>query len=232
MLKGRKTNNFSMRVYLETIQSIVGTHGLKSVLNYANLERYSENFPPFNYRTEIPLEDLQNLCRSLLELFGQRGIRSLQMLVGQEIIFKSLESYPLIIKLILSVRLLVPERKRLWIGLKVLIRAVKKMYPSSDDSQGPRLELKEEGENFVIIYRDNWESEDVFSQSPVCHSTVGSLKAFVEWTTRHSYDVRETECRAMGHPADVFIISKSHQKGERRSEKRSFDSPFPQKKHV
>ena len=230
MLKERKTDNFSMRIYLETIQSIVGTHGLKSVLNYAHLEKYINNFPPLDNSLEIPLEDIQNLYRSLLELFGQKGIRSLQMQVGEQIIQKSLEKHPWFEKMLLPIRFLAPERKRLKIGLMILIRAVNRRYPPSDDSQEPRLELKEE-DCFVIIFRDNWESEDVFSQSPVCHATVGSIKMFAEWTTGHSYDVREVECRAMGHPADVFEISKSYKKNKRKAEKRSLDSPFPQKKY-
>lgn len=232
MLKGRKTDNFSMRVYLETIQSIVGTHGLKSILNYAHLETYIDNFPPSNDRLEIPLEDLQHLCRSLLELFGQRGIRSLQMQVGQQIILKSLEKQPLIMKLILPVRFLVPERRRLQFGLKKLIETVEEKYPPSDNSQGPQLNLEEGKDCFIIIYGNNWESEDVLSQSPVCHSTVGSIKGFAEWTTGHSYDVREVECRAIGHPADVFKISKSYREEETASGKRSLDSPFFKKEYI
>ena len=232
MLKGRKTDNFSMRVYLETIQDIVGTHGLKSVLNYAHLETYIDNFPPSNSNVEIPLEDLQHLCRSLLELFGQRGIRSLQMQVGQQIILKSLEKQPWIMKVILPVRFLIPERRRLRFGLKKLIEAVERKYPPSDELQGPELNLEEGKDGFVIIYGNNWESEDVLSQSPVCHSTVGSIKGFAEWTTGHAYDVREVECRAIGHPADVFEISKAHEEEKPEFEKRSLDSPFIKKEHV
>ncbi|MBU7018950.1 MAG: hypothetical protein HXS44_15685 [Theionarchaea archaeon] len=231
MLKERKTDNFSMRIYLETIQSIVGAHGLKSVLNYAHLEKYIDNFPPLDGSLEIPLGDLQDLYRSLLELFGQKGIRSLQMQVGEQIIRKSLETHPWFIRLLVPLRFLAPERSRLKIGLKFLIWNVNRRYPPSYDSQESRLELKEE-DCFVIIFRDNWESEDVLSQSPVCHATVGSVKMFAEWTTGHFYDVKEVECRAMGHPADVFEISKSYQKNKGKAEKRSLDSPHSQKKYV
>lgn len=135
MLEGRKTDNFSMRVFLETIENIVGSHGLKSVLNYAHLEKYIENFPPSNYRVEIPLEDLQNLCRSLLELFGRKGIRSLQLRVGRQIIGRSLKKHPLLLKMILPIRFLVPEPRRTWIGLHKLIKAVEKSYPLPLESQ-------------------------------------------------------------------------------------------------
>ena len=232
MLKGRKTDNFSMRIYLETIESIVGSHGLKSVLNYVHLEKYINNFPPSNDRVEIPLEDLQNLCRSLLELFGQKGIRSLQLRVGRQIMKRSIEKLPLFIKMILPVRFLAPEPKRIQVGLERLIKTIEKKYPSTSKLQGPRLELREEEDCFIIIYRDNWESEDVMSQSPVCSVAVGSLEAFVEWTTGHAHEVTEIECRAMGDCADVFRISKSCRKESEMIEKRSLDSPFPQKRYT
>ncbi len=211
-----------MRVYLETVESIVGHYGLKSVLNYAHLEKYVDNYPPPNNQIDIPLEDLQNLCRSLLELFGKKGIRSLQLRVGRQIIQKSLEKRSRIVRLALFLRFLTSEHARVRGALKKLIEDVEKRYTSDPDiSQGAQLEMQEKEDYFLIISRDNWESEDVISLSPVCHVTVGAVAAFVEWATTHVYEVREIECRAMGHPADVFRISKSY--GE-EAEKRSFDS--------
>ncbi|KYK37266.1 MAG: hypothetical protein AYK18_10480 [Theionarchaea archaeon DG-70] len=232
MLEGRKTDNFSMRIFLETIENIVGPHGLKSVLNYAHLEKYIDDFPLSNHRVEIPLEDLQILCRSLLELFGRKGIRSLQLRVGRQIISRSLEKHPLLLKMILILRFLMPEPRRTWIGLEKLIKAVEKSYPPLLESQEPQFELREEEDCFLIIYRDNWESEDVMSQSPVCNVTVGSIEAYVEWAAGHAHDATEIECRAMGSPVDVFRISKSYKEEGKMIEKRALDSPFPQKKYI
>ncbi|MBU7040385.1 MAG: hypothetical protein HXS45_06215, partial [Theionarchaea archaeon] len=212
MLKGRKTDNFSMRVYLETIEGIVGQHGLKSVLNYAHLQKYIGNFPPLNDRTDIPLEDLQMLCRSLLELFGRRGIRNLQLRIGREIVKKSFEKYSRVTRLLLRLRFLSPEQSRLKHALILLIRVVKKRYPSEGGTSQPQLKLDEEEDCFLITFRDNWESEDVLSPSPVCHVTIGAIAALAEWATGHVYDVREIECRAMGYPVDVFRISRAYEK--------------------
>ncbi|MBU7014997.1 MAG: hypothetical protein HXS43_09230 [Theionarchaea archaeon] len=210
-----------MRIYLETTEGIVGHHGLESVLNYAHLEKYIDNFPPSDDKTDVPLEDLQILCRSLLELFGRRGVRSLQLRIGREIVKKSFEKYSWATRLLLCLRFLGPEQPRLRHALVKLIGAVEKRYPSPEDMSEPRLELQEEEDCFLIIFRDNWESEDVFSSSPVCHVTVGALAALAEWTTGHVHEVREIECRASGYPADVFRVSKAC---EREIEKGSYDS--------
>ncbi|MBU7042942.1 MAG: hypothetical protein HXS47_05060, partial [Theionarchaea archaeon] len=80
----RKTSNYEMRTWLETIQNIVGSNGLKSILNHANLKHYINNFPPEDYEFVIPKEDIVNLFGSLNALFGERGIRSLQLRIGRE----------------------------------------------------------------------------------------------------------------------------------------------------
>lgn len=232
MLKGRKTDNYSMRIYLETVENIVGPHGLRSILNYAHLEKYIDNFPPDNDRMDIPLKDLQNLCRSLLEMFGQKGVRSLQLRIGRQIIRRSLEKLPRIAKIMRPLATsLIPEYVKMRFSLERLIKAVKKRYPPTEDTLLPRLELQEEKDCFLVVYRDNWESEEVISQSPVCSVTVGSIEAFLEWTTGHVHEVVEIECRAIGHPADVFRISKSYKKEEPVG-KRSLDSLFFRKNAI
>lgn len=210
MLKGRKTDNFSMRIYLETIESIVGPHGLKSILNYAHLQKYIDNFPPLDNNLEVSLEDLQYLCRSLLELFGKRGIRSLQLQVGREIIKKSLETRSFFVKKLFLFRFLIPESLRMKGALHKLVHTIRVRYPPEPATKKTYITLQEEKDFFLIIHKNNWESEDIASPSPVCHVTVGALETFVEWVCGHVYPVKEIECRAMGHPADVFQISKSY----------------------
>jgi predicted hydrocarbon binding protein len=47
------------------------------------------------------------------------------------------------------------------------------------------------------------------SSTPVCGHIVGELQYFVEWITGHEHKVEEIECRAAGHPADVFRVEKT-----------------------
>ncbi len=79
---------------METIQSVVGENGLKSILNYCHLEKYCESFPPDNSKLEIPTDEVQTLFRALIELFGGKGVRGLQLRVGREISRIALERRP------------------------------------------------------------------------------------------------------------------------------------------
>lgn len=206
MVEDKKTDNFVMRIYLETVQNIVGPNGLKSILNYGHLEKYIDSFPPYNDELEIPVEELQALFLSLYELFGRKGVRGLQLRVGRENARVGIEGRSAIAKSLKAAARLIPETKKLGILLKKLVEESNKSFTSQLEVLP--VELREEDDSFLIIHKDRFESEGVASQEPVCNVFVGNLQYVIEWMTGHSHEVEEIECRAMGHPADVFRISK------------------------
>lgn len=213
MLEGKKTDNFVMRIYLDTIQSIVGSNGLKSILNYAHLEEYIDNFPPYNDELEIPVEELQTLFRSLYELFGSKGVRGLQLRVGRENARIGIEGRSRIAKALKVAARMLPETKKMRLLLEKIVEQSIQRFPSQLDV--PLLELQEEEDCFLIIHRDRLESEEIAAQMPVCNVFVGNLQYAIQWMTGHEHEVEEVECRAMGHPADVFRIAKAR-KGEKK----------------
>lgn len=206
MPEERKTDNITMRLWLETLQSILGENGLKSILNFGHIPQYIDSFPPDNDELEVPLEDLHKLYLSLLELFGQKGTRSLQLRIGREFIRIGVGKRPTLAKTLkLSARLL-PETKRMRLALEKFAEEFERRQPSLEYT--PRMEVKEEEDCILLIDRDSFESNGIQSETPMCATCVGRLQYLMEWITGHPHDVEEAECRAMGGSADVFRISK------------------------
>ncbi|MBU7024162.1 MAG: hypothetical protein HXS40_08330 [Theionarchaea archaeon] len=203
----RKTDNFTMRVFLMTIENIIGSNGLKSILNYGHLGKYIDNFPPDNEELVIPLEDLQRLLLSLYQLFGRKGARSLQLQVGRELFHVGIEKRPKIAKTLRFAARLIPEPKRIRLVLEKLADYDWKAFSSHLET--PSYEIQEKEDCFVLIDTDRYESEGITSQEPVCGVFVGAAEAIVEWITGKYHEVEEIECRAMGHTVDVFRVSKT-----------------------
>jgi predicted hydrocarbon binding protein len=203
----KKTDNFVMRIYLDTIQNIVGPNGLKSILNYAHLEKYIDNFPPHNDKLEIPLGELQTLFRSLYELFGNRGVRGLQLRVGRENARIGIEGQSQIVKSLKIAARMLPETKKMRLILDKIVEQSMQRFPSHFNE--PLVELQEKEDYYLIIHRDRFESKDIVAQMPVCNVFVGNLQYVIQWFTGHEYSVEEIECRAMGYPADIFRIEKA-----------------------
>ena len=206
MLEQRKIENFVMEIYLNTLESIVGSNGLKSILNYAHLEKYIDSIPPNDKRKEIPLRDLQAIFSSLYELFGQRGVRGLQLRVGRENARIGIEGRSSIAKPLMVATRLIPETRRMRLLLEKVVEQSNQVY-TSQLGEVP-VELQETEDYFLIIHKDRFESEGITSDVPVCNVFVGNLQHTLEWITGYSHKVEEIECRALGHPADVFRIEK------------------------
>lgn len=197
-----KCGNIEMRIWLETIQNVIGDNGLKAVLNRGNLKKYINNFPPADYELQIAAEDICDLFKSLFEIFGQKGSYSLLLRIGRERARIGIEKYnKVMMKALIMAARLVPETIKVRLSLEKLVEEQNRVFPDS-------MELHEEEEFFLLVYRDSFESEKIQSEAPVCGATLGSLQYGMEWITRHPHTVEEIECRAMGNPADVFRIWK------------------------
>lgn len=207
MAEERKIDNLLMRIWLETIHEIVGSNGLNAILNHANIREYIDNFPPDDDELVIPVGDVKSLRLSLFDLFGGKGAKGLQLRVGRKITHNFIKKRPGIARATKIATRLLPEIKKMRLSLEHYKEQAEQRVSSSLDT--PQFELLEEEDYFLIINRDNYMSKGVTSQTPVCGVTVGNLQAMMEWITGHPHEVEEIECRAMGHPADVFRIWKT-----------------------
>lgn len=207
MSEKRKTDNLTMRIWLETIENIVGSNGLKSILNYAGLQKYIDSYPPENNEQDIPVEDTKTLYLSLFELFGEKGARGLQIRAGREFIRIAREKLPEVVNALEDKIRPLPELEKMRVGLEIFKESFEQHYTSTLDV--PRIEIQEEDDYFLLIERDNPVSHASTSEKPMCFTYVGMLQYQMEVLTGHLHTVKEIECKAMGHPADVFKISKA-----------------------
>ncbi|MBU7021001.1 MAG: hypothetical protein HXS41_08060 [Theionarchaea archaeon] len=203
MPEARKVSNYAMRNWLESTESILGVNGLKSVLNHSNLQKYIDNYPPPDYELQIPREDFRGFFDSLMELFGEKGSRSLQLRMGRETVRIDIEKYNQnLVKALLVAARLVPETRK----MRLILDRYKEEY---ERSYHDSVDVQENDDYFLVIQEACFMSEGVTSQVPVCGILVGVLEYSLEWITGHKHKVEEIECRAMGYPADVFSISKA-----------------------
>ncbi|MBU6997543.1 MAG: hypothetical protein HXS41_02790 [Theionarchaea archaeon] len=199
-------DNFIMKVYLKTVQNIVGINGLNSVLNYAHLQKYINNSPPDNGKLETPVKDIQNLFHALYELFGENGTRNLSLRLGREFAREAIEERSSMMETLSAASGPDHEERKTRMFLDTVAQETGKMFTC--DSGNP-VEIQEHDDHFFIIHRDYFESNGLQSDDPVCNVYVGMLEYFMYWITGARHEVKEIECKAMGNHADVFRISKN-----------------------
>jgi hypothetical protein len=202
-----KIDNFIFRKWLETLQEIVGTNGLNSILNYAHLKRYIDDFPPDNDDLGIPVQDLQNLYIAIIDLFGQQGSFGLQFNVGRKVMENLIGGRPAITIPIKAATKLMSESRKIRMTLEKFMDQSLERAPTTLGKD--RYELIEEKDYFLFKDKDYEGSEGITADRPMCGYLLGMLHYAIEWVSGQPHKLEEIECRCMGDPADTFKIWKS-----------------------
>jgi predicted hydrocarbon binding protein len=212
MTEEKKIDNYLMRCWLESVQGIVGSNGLRSILNYAHLQQYIDNVPPDNGELDVPRKDAQALFLSLYELFGHKGVRNLSLRTGREFARIGLEGRKNLVKAIKTAARLLPETKKIQLVLKMCATQTNETF--SRQKGEVLCWVQEEEDFFLLTYKDHFESDGIIANNPVCGVAEGTIHYVIEWATGHNHDVEEIECRAMGYPTDVLRIWKRRRKND------------------
>lgn len=202
----QEIDNFIFRKWLETLQHIIGERGLKTILEYAFLDQYIDNFPPDDDMGVIPVEHLTSLYRAIQDLVGQKGTGSLQRNIGRKVMERMVRSRPAVALPIKATARDLPESLRIRMILKEFIKQSLERAPTVLGKN--RYELRENDDYFLFIDYDYEGSEGVISDSPVCGFLMGMVDYAVEWITGTPHKTEEIQCRAMGHSSDVIRIWK------------------------
>lgn len=198
------TNRYA-RIFLESIQEIIGEHGLNSILNYAGLSSLIDNFPPDNLDRAFDFANFSLINQALTEIYGERGGRGISLRIGKitfDDVLKDYGSMAGVGELDFKV---LPAGKKIEFGLKAMAR----IFSENSDKIAS---LIDEGDHF--IYRVErcpfcWGLEN--QDQPVCYYMVGLLQEGLLWVSGgKEFQVVERSCLATGDQACEFEIHKEH----------------------
>jgi len=187
---------------LTTLDDILGMNGLATLLNYAGLNEYVNNYPPQNLDEGADFADTSSLFQAVKEIYGVRGGHALLTRAGR----KGLDAYrekfgPMMTFLELEVKL-VPREKRTKHGLDFLMKLLTQTGGQHFTSVEQGDELIYQITNCSACYGRST------SDHPVCHMTVGALQGILHWGTNgEDHQVVESLCIAKGDPYCEFHIS-------------------------
>jgi predicted hydrocarbon binding protein len=198
-----------MRWALLAAEEVIGKRGLDIVLRDAGLERFIENYPPDKTEviSHLTFGQYANLSAGLLKFFGRAGkgmLRRVGRLSAQHGIRQQGAVFGLATAL--SSKLL-PVPMQIKIGLNSMQNGFRKLSASVD--QEVHLRLEEQGDRFLYIDEDCSQCAGKEADAQICLIRTGTIQAALNWLTGKDFDVRETECRAMGAPACVWQVLKT-----------------------
>lgn len=194
--------NLIARIYLEAIEDIMGSNGIKALLNMAHMEHLKDNYPPGNLSKEFDFADFAHLNEAMELMYGPRGGRALSLRAGRKAFDQGLKNFgPMVGVADVTFRML-PLKLRMKIGLGAMAKAF-----SSTSDQISYVEEKED--HFLYVIERCPVCWGRHSETPMCHAALGIILEGLNWgTSGKKFKTAEVTCIGRGDPACNFTISK------------------------
>ncbi|MEM7033920.1 MAG: 4-vinyl reductase [Chloroflexota bacterium] len=190
------------RIYLMSLEEVMGASGINAVLNLAQLPNLIGNYPPNNLAREFDFADFSAINQSLEDMYGPRGGRGLGLRAGRAAFAYGLSEFGSVIGVSELAFKVVPMTTKVKIGLKAMADTFSRFSDQETD-------VIEEDEKFVYtIYKDplSWGRT---SDHPVGYGAVGILQEGLHWVSGgKNFRVEQVQCKSMGHENSVFHIYK------------------------
>lgn len=194
--------NKIVRIYLETLEEVMGRNGLSAVLNLAKLPHLIDNYPPNNLDRAFPFEEFAAINQAIQDMYGPRGGRGLALRAARASFDKGLKEFGAVAGVADAAFKLLPLKMKLSMGLKAMADVFNRF-----SDQVTRVEEKED--HYVYTIEVCPVCYGRHSEEPICYAALGLLLEGLKWVSGgKEFDVKETKCKAAGDPVCEFIIPK------------------------
>ena len=194
--------NLIAKIYLEAIEEVMGTNGIKALLNLANMQQLIDNYPAGNLSKEFDFADFAHLNEAMESMYGPRGGRALSLRAGRKAFDQGLKNFGPMVGIADRAFRVLPLRLRLKVGLGAMAKA----FSSTSDQISYVLE---EDDHFLYVIERCPVCWGRHSEAPICHAALGIIQEGLNWGTGGlSFKTAEVSCIAKGDPACNFVISK------------------------
>jgi len=184
----KTVGNIVIRLTLDSAEEVLGTNGLKAILNFSKMVHLLENKPDHSFEKNFTDDEFRAISSSFAEVLGLDGGRAIFRLIG-----KSIGKNTIKIGAYESLKDLPPDEK--------LFKAFE-LYALVSG----RGKVTKEGD--VIVY-DNPQCTlcaKVKHDHPICSLYNGYLDTTIEWSGVKGKKTVETACMAMGDKSCRFEI--------------------------
>lgn len=190
------------RIYLMAMEEVMGTNGIKAVLNLAKTPELIGNYPPNNLAREFDFSDFGAIGSAIEEMYGPRGGRGLALRAGRASFAQGLSEFGSVIGASELAFKVIPLGTKVKVGLKAMAETFTKFSDQTSD-------VEESDDYFIYTIRQCPVCWGRTSEKPICYGAVGILQEGLRWVSGgKDFKVEEIQCRAVGDENCVFYVYK------------------------
>jgi bacteriochlorophyll 4-vinyl reductase len=194
--------NAVVRQTLAAAEEVIGENRLNAILRASGLERFVGTYPPDDLEPAVKISEYARFNKAIEDFYG-RGGRGILKRIGQASFRYAVEEQAMLMGLAGMAMKALPKKQRIKFVLNSLVIALKKSNPEVEAWLGEKAGK--------IIYAEKTCAMCFGRESdmPICHLYVGTLSEAIRWATGDDYQVKETDCIAMGDPYCQFEVGET-----------------------
>jgi predicted hydrocarbon binding protein len=190
------------RIYLMAMEEVMGSNGIKAVLNLAKVPEYIGNYPPNNLAREFDFADFGAIGGAIEEMYGPRGGRGLALRAGRASFAQGLSEFGSVVGASELAFKVIPMSTKVKVGLKAFAETFNKF----SDQQ---TEVDEADDHFIYNITTCPVCWGRTSDKPICYGAVGILQEGLRWVSGgKDFKVEQIECKAAGDTSCVLHVYK------------------------
>ena len=202
MVIKNKYPNQLFRLGLLTAEDILGKKGLNAILNYANLQKFIDNYTPDDMELEHTSDDFVHFVTGLIDVLGERGVRSLLFRVGIRTFEISYELFPALF----NIDGIEPEEKNPERMFDEFKRIYQIIVDASISIYGNIYKFYDCEEGVALEMSPCFWCQGIKTKEPICFAQIGYQFAVARWITGQNLKIEETHCSATGDDKCRFVI--------------------------
>ena len=190
------------RIVFLALEEAAGSESLRAIFSAARMQERLDDYPPNNFVTEFPFEELTAVQRAMDELYGPRTGRRLARRAGKACFRIGVEDMRPVLGLVDLLFRILPLQMRARIGFEVLAQAFNRF---SDHL----VHLEEDEHYFQWITERCGVCWGRTTDAPCCDLVVGLLEEALYWLSGGAdFFIEESTCIAAGDPVCTILIGK------------------------
>ena len=200
--EARKVSNAALRTLFLAIEQVMGSNGIKAVLNFKGLKRFINNYPPNNLHKQVSYVDYGEAEQAVEDFYGQRGARVFMLRIGRATFRFALEEQPAILGVAgLALKLLPTDTRMKFI--------LSRIAHGAGETLDMPCHVEDTPDYFVYVVKDcpcRFRKREL--KTPCCYVTVGALMEAMRWATGVEHNVTEFNCINIGNDACRYRVEK------------------------
>ena len=194
--------NLIARLYLLSLEDVMGRNGVSALLNLAGAKHLVANYPPANLKREFPFADMSAISKATHVMYGPRGARGMELRAGRYAFNLGLKEFgPLLGMADLALKLMPLTMK-----LKIALNATAQTFDRFSDQPS---HVEEKKGQFLYVIDKCPICWGRTSERPGGALAQGILEEALTWVSGgHTFPIEQTDCQGMGCEKCIFAVGK------------------------